>query len=207
MSKHMHPWHDVELPHALDAPIPVIVESPMGSRVKCKVDKATGLLIVDGILLSAERYPANYGFVPRTYCEDGDPLDILVYCQVPIEPLAIVRARVIGVIKMRDDRGDDDTLISAHSDDPEYAFVSDIQDLPALRLRGLRRFLQDYEALEKSKEVSMWELQGRNEGLRILEDAILRYRQERPRLLPPPDRGPTSVPSDRATRGAAHRAH
>jgi len=84
----MHPWHDVELPRFIEDPIPAIIEIPAGSTVKYELDKASGLLRVDRVLFSAVHYPANYGFVPRTYCDDGDPLDILAYCQEPIESLA-----------------------------------------------------------------------------------------------------------------------
>ena len=126
-----HPWHDVELPRYLENdPIPAIIEIPTGSKVKYELDKASGLLLVDRILFSAVHYPANYGFVPRTYCDDGDPLDILVLCQEPIHPLAIMRAKVIGVMKMRDDKGEDDKLIAVHADDPEYADYSDVSELP-----------------------------------------------------------------------------
>jgi inorganic pyrophosphatase len=85
-----HPWHDVQLPRYAEESIPAIIEIPTGSKVKYELDKASGLLRVDRILFSAVHYPANYGFVPRTYCDDGDPLDILVYCQEHIVPLAIM---------------------------------------------------------------------------------------------------------------------
>lgn len=181
----MHPWHDVELPASIEEAVPAIVEIPTGSKVKLELDKVSGLLAVDRVLFSAVHYPANYGFVPRTYCDDGDPLDILVHCQEAIEPLAIMRARVIGVMKMHDEKGQDDKLISVHADDPEFAQVSDIDDLPALRMRELRRFFQDYKALEAQKEVSVSEPQGRREGLRVLADAIRLYRREFARLVRP----------------------
>jgi inorganic pyrophosphatase len=182
----MHPWHDVELPASIEEAVPAIIEVPTGSNVKCELDKVSGLLAVDRILFSAVHYPANYGFVPRTYCADGDPLDILVYCQEAIEPLAIMRARVIGVMKMHDEKGEDDKLISVHADDPEFAQVSDIGDLPPLRMRELRRFFQDYKALEANKAVSVSEPQGRGEGLRVLREAIRLYSRERSRLLASP---------------------
>ncbi len=103
-----HPWHDVELPRYVEDAIPAVIEIATGSKVKYELDKSTGLLIVDRILFSAVHYPANYGFVPRTYCDDGDPLDILVLCSEVIQPLSIMRAKVIGVMKMRDDKGLDD---------------------------------------------------------------------------------------------------
>jgi inorganic pyrophosphatase len=135
----MHPWHDVELPRFVEDVVPAIIEIPTGSKVKYELDKASGLLIVDRILFSAVHYPANYGFVPRTYCDDGDPLDILVYCQEPIQSLAIMRAKVIGVMEMRDDKGEDDKLIAVYADDPEYVDYADVSEMPAHRMRELKR--------------------------------------------------------------------
>ncbi|MBI5070290.1 MAG: inorganic diphosphatase [Deltaproteobacteria bacterium] len=176
-----HPWHDVELPRYVEEPIPAVVEIPAGSKVKYELDKATGLLLVDRILFSAVHYPANYGFIPRTYCDDGDPLDVLVYCQEPVAPLSIMRARVIGVMKMRDDKGDDDKLIAVHADDPEYADYTDIGDMPSHRMRELRRFFEDYKALE-NKKVLVREPQGRKQALVALRDAMKLYQRERVRL-------------------------
>src|ERR1041384_1350309 len=137
-----HPWHDAPLPADLGDWFPVFIEIPKGSKVKYELDKATGLLRVDRILFSAVHYPANYGFVPRTYCGDGDALDILVFCQEAIQPLAVMRARGVGGIGMREDRGEDDKLIAVHADDPEYAHYGDIAELPPHRLVELKRFFE-----------------------------------------------------------------
>jgi inorganic pyrophosphatase len=142
---------------------------------------------VDRILFSAVHYPANYGFVPRTYCDDGDPLDILVLCSEVIQPLAIMRAKVIGVMKMRDDKGLDDKLIAVHADDPNYADYADVGELPAHRLRELRRFFEDYKALE-NKKVVVGEPQGRKLALQVLREAIRLYDDERDRLIGRPAR-------------------
>jgi len=177
----VHPWHDVELPRYVEEAIPAIIEIPTGSKVKYELDKATGLLRVDRILFSAVHYPANYGFVPRTYCDDGDPLDILVYCQEPIVPLAIMQAKVIGVMRMRDDKGQDDKLVAVSADDPEYADIADISEMPGHRMRELRRFFEDYKALEH-KKVLVQEPQGRGEALEVLRAAIRLYDRDRVRL-------------------------
>lgn len=177
-----HPWHEIELPSDLEDRVPAVVEIPAGSKVKYELDKRSGLLRVDRILFSAVHYPANYGFVPRTYCRDGDPLDILVYCQEPIEPLAIMQARIIGVMKMRDEKGEDDKLVSVHADDPDYAEVEDLAGLPVYRMRELKRFFQDYKALENRK-VLVSETLGRSDGLRVLREAVKLYRRERARLV------------------------
>ncbi len=176
-----HPWHDVALPRFVEDRIPAIIEIPTGSKVKYELDKRSGLLLVDRILFSAVHYPANYGFVPRTYCDDGDPIDILVLCQEPIQPLAIMQAKVIGVMKMRDDKGEDDKLIAVHVDDPNYADYSDVSELPPHRLRELQRFFQDYKALENTK-VLVEAPQGRSEALQVLRDAMALYDRERVRL-------------------------
>lgn len=182
-----HPWHDVELPRFVEDAIPAVIEIPTGSKVKYELDKHTGLLLVDRILFSAVHYPANYGFVPRTYCDDGDPLDILVLGSEAIQPLSIMRAKVIGVMKMRDDKGLDDKLIAVHADDPNYADHADVSELPPHRLRELRRFFEDYKALE-NKKVVVGEPQGRKFGLQVLREAIRLYDAERERLMGLPSR-------------------
>jgi inorganic pyrophosphatase len=176
-----HPWHDVELPRFVEEPVPAVIEIPTGSKVKYELDKKSGLLVVDRILFSAVHYPANYGFVPRTYCDDGDALDVLVLCSEQIQPLAMIRAKIIGVMKMRDDKGEDDKLIAVSADDPNFADYSDVSEIPAHRLRELKRFFEDYKVLE-NKKVLVGEPQGRSEALRVLRDAIRLYDRERDRL-------------------------
>jgi len=201
-----HPWHDVELPQDLDEPIPAVIEIPMGSKVKYELDKVSGLLMVDRILFSAVYYPANYGFVPRTFCEDGDPLDILVLCREPIASLALMRARVIGVMKMRDEKGEDDKLIAVHADDPEYENFSDLWQLPPHRLRELKRFFEDYKALER-KEVLVSDPLGRREAIEVLRRAIELYNELQPELLEKysshPPAAPVVAPLDEEPRRAA----
>ncbi|HET9596622.1 MAG TPA: inorganic diphosphatase [Anaeromyxobacteraceae bacterium] len=198
----MHPWHDVELPRFVEEPIPAIIEISTGSKVKYELDKASGLLIVDRVLFSSVHYPANYGFVPRTYCDDGDPLDILVYCQEAIQPLSIMRAKIIGVMKMRDDKGEDDKLIAVHADDPEYADYADVSEMPGHRMRELKRFFEDYKALE-NKKVLVGAPQGRSKGLEVLRDAIKLYDRDRARLLEAPEPVPPPTAAARRRDAAA----
>jgi len=169
----------------MEDPVPAVIEIPTGSKVKYEVDKRTGLLLVDRILFSAVHYPANYGFVPRTYCDDGDPLDVLVLCEEAIQPLAIMRAKIIGVMKMRDDKGQDDKLIAVHADDPSNSHYSDVSEIPPHKLRELKRFFEDYKGLE-NKRVLVSEPQGRPAALQVLRAAVRLYYRERDRLMGAP---------------------
>ncbi len=177
-----HPWHDVELPANLAEWFPAYIEIPKGSRVKYELDKRTGLLRVDRVLYSSVHYPANYGFVPQTYWTDGDPLDVLVLGQEEVFPGVLMRARAIGVMRMRDDQHDDSKIIAVHVDDPEYVAYRSVHDLPPHRLRELRRFFLDYKTLE-GKEVKVDTPLDVAEGLNVLNAAVELYRRERDKLI------------------------
>lgn len=180
----MHPWHDVELGEEIERYFRVVIEIPKGSKVKYELDKATGLLSADRVLHSAVHYPANYGFLPQTFCADDDPLDALVLGQEPVLPLCILRARAIGVITMRDEKGQDDKVIAVHLDDPEYAHYRELEDLPPHRLRELERFFLDYKVLE-DKPVEVERMQGRAAAEEIIRAAARLYREKiRPGVAP-----------------------
>lgn len=147
----MHPWHDVALGEQAPKVLNAIIEVPMGSNVKYELDKSSGLIKVDRTLFSAVHYPANYGFFPQTYCEDNDPLDVLVLGQEPVVPLCIMRAKPIGLMKMTDQGESDDKVIAIHYDDQEFAHFESIDELPGHRLNMLRRFFEDYKILENKK--------------------------------------------------------
>lgn len=175
----MHPWHDVYIDaDQLDKVFPVVIEVPMGSKNKYELDKDSGLLRLDRVLYSAVHYPANYGFVPRSFCDDGDPLDVLVIGQEPVVPLTIMGARAIGVMRMRDDKGIDDKIIAICESDPEYSEVKALSDLPPHRVREIERFFQDYKVLEE-KEVIVEGWNEREEAVQILHDSLDLYRQLR----------------------------
>jgi inorganic pyrophosphatase len=176
-----HPWHDIPLPNDPADWFPAFIEIPKGSKIKYELDKRTGLLRVDRILYSAVHYPANYGFVPQTYCPDGDPLDVLVLGQEEVAAGVIMRARVIGVMRMRDDKGEDDKLIAVHFDDPEYATFRSLDELQPHRLRELRRFFLDYKLLEE-KQVVVDDPLGVEDARAILKDAIALYSRLRDEL-------------------------
>jgi inorganic pyrophosphatase len=145
----MHPVHDIVLPDDVAAWVPTVIEIPRGSHLKYEVDKPTGLLRLDRVLYSAVFYPANYGFIPRTLSEDGDPLDILVLMQEPVEPLTIVRARALGGLRMIDEMGGDDKIIAVCIDDPAYAQYQSLDELPHHVVKELDRFFRDYKTLEE----------------------------------------------------------
>jgi len=171
----MHAWHNVDLGDDPARVFNAVIEIPRGSKSKYELDKETGLLRLDRILYSSVHYPANYGFLPRTYCDDGDPLDALVLCQEDLMPLCIVAARPIGVITMRDDKGQDDKIIAVCAEDPEYAEIHDIADLAPHRTRELKQFLLDYKVLE-NKEVNVDDLRPRADAVKVILDAIELYK-------------------------------
>jgi inorganic pyrophosphatase len=170
----MHPVHDIELPDDLTAFVPSVIEIPRGSHLKYEVDKATGLLRLDRVLYSAVYYPANYGFIPRTHGNDGDPLDILVIMQEPVAPLTILRARVLGGMHMNDDKGGDDKIVAVCVDDPAVAHYQSLDELPPHIMKELDRFFRDYKLLEgKMSEVG--EKYGRDKALEVMASARAAY--------------------------------
>ncbi len=175
----MHPWHDIYIDDKLvvDA-FPVVIEVPMGSKNKYELDKETGILKLDRVLYSAVHYPANYGFLPRTFCDDGDPLDALVLGQEPLHPLTMVEARAIGLMRMRDDKGIDDKVIAVNIQDPAVSDFHDHTQLAAHTLREIKRFFQDYKILEH-KQVVVDDFMGPEEAVRIIIEALDLYRRLR----------------------------
>jgi inorganic pyrophosphatase len=175
----MHPWHDSYVDDTLIGhAFPVVIEIPKGSKNKYELDKETGLLRLDRVLYSAVHYPADYGFIPRTFCDDGDPLDALVLGQEPVFPLTIVEARAIGVMRMRDEKGIDDKIVAVSVHDPAFADYTDKDQLPGHVLRQVRRFFEDYKVLE-NKQVIVQDLLGPADAVRIIGDALELYRRLR----------------------------
>lgn len=177
-----HPWHDVspgdQLPHEFRG----IIEIPMGSKVKYEIDKPSGLIKLDRMLYSAVHYPANYGFIPQSLGEDGDPLDILVFCQEPVVPLTIIQSRVIGLMDMVDTGKRDHKVLAVAMNDPEYNSYRDISELPPHRLEMLRRFFLDYKTLEK-KTVEVDNFHRAESAYPVITEAIARYREARDRKV------------------------
>ncbi len=167
-----HAWHDVFPGKDVPRDFQAVIEIPLGSNVKYELDKPTGLLKVDRIIHSAVFYPANYGFIPQTYAEDNDPLDVLVLCQEPVQPLALIKARAIGVMTMVDSGASDDKIIAVATNDPEFSEY----------LEALRRFFQDYKQLE-GKQVQVEDIRPAYAALTIIEQALARYQQHREELI------------------------
>ena len=168
----MHPWHDSYIDDAqIATAFPAVIEIPKGSTNKYELDKETGLQRLDRVLYSAVYYPADYGFIPRTFCDDGDPLDVLVLGQEPVYPLTIVEARAIGVMRMRDDKGIDDKIIAVSVKDPAVSDYMDHTQLPAHLLREIRRFFEDYKTLEH-KQVVVEDFMGPVDAIRIVREGL-----------------------------------
>src|SRR3954462_2918270 len=139
----MHPWHDTYVDETVIAKgFPAIIEIPKGSTNKYELDKETGLLRLVRVLYSDVHYRADYGFIPRTYCDDGDPLDVLVLGHEPVYPLTIVEARAIGLMRMRDEKGIDDKIVAVSVHDPAFADYPDKAQLPAPLPREVRAFFR-----------------------------------------------------------------
>ncbi len=174
----IHPWHDVTPGDGLPLQFRAIVEIPMGSSVKYELDKRTGLLRLDRVLYSAVYYPANYGFIPQTYAEDLDPLDVLVLCQEALAPLTLVTARAIGLMTMIDSGKRDHKILAVAINDPEFNGFHEAAELPPHRLMMLRRFFQDYKLLE-GKSVEVDEFQPAATAIPVIDEALQRYSELR----------------------------
>ena len=177
MKDYFNPWHHVSVGHSADDIVNGIIEIPKGERAKYELDKESGLLKLDRVLYSAMYYPANYGFIPQTFCDDGDPLDILVLSQVDIVPLTLVEAKVLGVMRMIDQGEADDKIIAVANGDPSMAHYNDISELPPHLISEMKAFFEDYKKLEK-KEVIVEEFQSKEVAIKILNESIELYKKE-----------------------------
>ncbi len=158
----------------------VVIEIPMGSGVKYELDKETGLVFVDRILFTAMYYPFNYGFIPGTLEEDGDPVDILVLGYDVLHPGVVIRARPIGVLMTEDEKGRDAKIVAVPISkiDPRFDGVKDVNDLPGNVRDRIAHFFEHYKELEKGKWVKVIGWYGREEALKRIREAIERYKSE-----------------------------
>jgi len=172
-----NPWHSVTAGRNVPEYVTGVIEIPKGSRAKYELDKDSGLLRMDRVLYSSVYYPANYGFIPKTYCDDNDPLDILILSQIDIVPFCLVSARVIGVMRMIDNGEADDKIIAVAEGDMSVSHINDISELPVHFTRELRTFFEDYKKLE-NKTVVIEDFQSKFVALKIVEQGIADYKKK-----------------------------
>ena len=177
MTTILHPWHGVPAGDKAPRIVNAIVEIPQGSRCKYEIDKASGLLKLDRVIYSSFYYPVNYGFIPQTYGDDKDPLDILVITSLPIQPLTLMEAKVIGVMEMIDSGDADDKIISVANNDPAVNHYNNIEELPPHFFNELRHFFEEYKTLEK-KTVKVADLGDKAKALQIIQEAMLLYKKK-----------------------------
>ena len=167
-------WHDINPKRITPEDFLAVIEISKGSKKKYELDKETGLIILDRILYTSTHYPCNYGFIPRTYGDDGDPLDVLVLCSEGIEPMCLVRCYPIGVIRMKDNGKLDEKIIAIPFNDPNYNTYRDISDLPPHLFQEMQHFFTVYKTLEH-KETIVDEAQGREKAIEVIKACYSNY--------------------------------
>ncbi len=173
----MNPWHDVSVGEDVPEIVTGIIEIPKNTRAKYELDKESGMLKLDRVLYSAMYYPANYGFIPQTYCDDDDPLDIVVLSQIDIQPMCLVNAKVIGVMRMLDGGEMDDKIIAVAANDMSVNHINSIDELPRHFFRELKNFFEDYKKLE-NKTVVVEDFQNKETALQIVKQSIIDYQEK-----------------------------
>lgn len=171
-----NPWHNVSPGENAPQVVTGIIEIPKGSRAKYELDKESGLLKLDRVLYSSVYYPANYGFIPQSYCDDHDPLDILILSQIDCVPLCIMDAKVIGVMQMIDSGEADDKIIAVAAHDMSVNHINDISELPPHFIHEMRHFFEEYKKLE-NKTVKVAEFQNKEVAERIIMESFELYKK------------------------------
>ena len=167
-------WHDISPKRINAEDFICVIEISKGSKKKYELDKETGYIILDRILYTSTHYPANYGFIPRTYGDDNDPLDVLLLCSEPLEPMSLVQAYPIGVISMIDNGKNDEKIIAIPFSDPNYNIYTDIDQLPSHVFEEMRHFFAVYKNLE-NKTTAVNEVSNRAEAVKVIKAAIDNY--------------------------------
>lgn len=167
-------WHDLDPARVCPDDFIAVIEIEKGSKKKYELDKPTGHLILDRVLYTSTHYPANYGLIPRTYAEDGDPLDVLVLCSESLQPLSLVRCRPIGVMRMVDTGSLDEKIIAVPVADPNYLTYTDIDQLPAHIFDEMRHFFTVYKNLE-GKETMVDEVQHADDARAVIQKCLTAY--------------------------------
>lgn len=171
-----HPWHEVSAGRDLPEFVNGIIEIPRGSRAKFEIDKESGLIKLDRVIYASMYYPLNYGFIPQTLGEDGDPLDIVVLTQVSVVPLCLIPSKVIGVMQMIDRGEADEKIIAVAEQDPSVSHIADIGDLPDYLLSELRHFFENYKTLE-NKKVVINDFLSKEKAFQVVEASAKHYRE------------------------------
>ncbi len=167
-------WHSISQKRITPEDFVCVIEISKGSKKKYELDKETGYIMLDRILYTSTHYPANYGFIPRTLGDDGDPLDVLLICAEPLEPLTLVRAYPIGVITMIDNNRNDEKIIAIPFEDPNYNMYKDISELPVHIFEEMRHFFSVYKNLEH-KETAVEKVNPRPDAIKVIEQSITDY--------------------------------
>ena len=170
----MNIWHDVNPSRIKPEDFLAVIEIPKGSKKKYELDKETGFIILDRILYTSTHYPANYGFIPRTYGDDGDPLDVLVLCSEELGPLTLARCYPVGYISMLDCGKNDEKIIAIPFSDPNYNMYHDIMNLPGHVFDEMAHFFTVYKALE-GKEAMAGDVNGREAAIDVIKRAMEHY--------------------------------
>ncbi len=173
----LHPWHGVSYGENAPRVVTAVIEIPQGSRCKYEIDKDSGLLKLDRVIFSSFYYPVNYGFIPQTYGDDKDPLDILVITSLPVVPLTLMEAKVVGVMQMIDNGDADDKIIAVAANDPGVNHYNNIEELPKHFFDELRHFFEEYKKLE-NKTVVVEEFGDKATALKSIERAIKDYKDK-----------------------------
>ncbi len=170
----MNIWHDIDPKVIKPDDFYAVIEISKGSNCKYELDKSSGMLKLDRVLFTATHYPANYGFIPRTFADDGDPLDVLVLCSAPIIPMTLVRVYPIGVMRMIDGGKLDDKIIAVPVSDPQFQGIKSMDELPKHLFDEIMHFFKVYKQLE-NKKTSVKAMFDRDEAIGIVRDCIDNY--------------------------------
>lgn len=170
----MNIWHDIAKERIKEDEFYAVIEISMGSKNKYELDKETGMLLLDRILFTATHYPANYGFIPRTYSDDGDPLDVLVLCSEPIAPMSLVKCYPIGVVDMRDEGDEDKKIIAIPFSDPIWSVYKNVEEIPPNYVAEIKHFFGVYKQLE-GKTTVVLNIFGREKAMEYIKKDMKAY--------------------------------
>lgn len=171
----MNIWHSISPKRIKKNRFFAVIEISKGGKNKYELDKETGMLKLDRVLYTSTHYPANYGFIPRTYASDNDPLDVLVLCSEKIQPMTLVECFPIGILIMEDNGKKDEKVIAVPVNDPNYNCYSDIDELPKHRFDEIKHFFEVYKMLESDKKTQVTEFKPRQVAEQIIQDCINNY--------------------------------